>query len=405
MKRVTDEEKHKLGIIIHHYRNEYFHSKIESNNQYKQINFCKDICSQAQLSRLEHGDVIRDSEIYEKLLSKLNLRLEKLMSKDVMLFESYFDKIITYQNDDNLIINYNEYIVAINKFQNIFKDNIIYTHYNYALEFIISIIAEDYEEASYLVEDISQTIEVLPKKYASLTLHYIGNYYNHNHQYDIANKFYLVSIEYMHKHGIKNQLIYVDIAYNYLRVNRLIQSFDYLNKALFTFENTHNYLILHRIYKYLAIIFLKQYDYAESLVYLDKSINCFDDSKKRDLLSDLYNLRATINYLNENYHDALDDCKQSIKLKDNDKGKLIDSIIKYKLNQEVNYTFEDVYNKIKAMYLEQGDKEVFFHDKLEDQLIKFDEDLKFLLINDMYHYLKDSKKYKKALDIYEHYIR
>ena len=217
MKRLTDQEKKQLGILINYYRNLYFRSKNKYAQEFKQVNFCKNICSQTQLSRIENGEVIQNQEIYVALLKKLKLFCEKIPAKEIMIFNTYVDNILISQNDDRLIINYSEYVTIVNQYQVIFRKNIIYTHYNYVLEFILAILNNDLEEASYIINDIEKTLEILPDTLLILALQYLGQYYHFLQDYDNANKYYLFALEHMHKYNINNPVIYLDIAYNYMK--------------------------------------------------------------------------------------------------------------------------------------------------------------------------------------------
>ncbi len=405
MKRINDTEKTQLGHIIHYYRNLYFHSEATDSDAYKQINFCHQICSQTQLSRLEHGDVLKDQEIYASCLKKLKLNLEKTPMKEYILFETYFENILTYQNDDDLIINYNEYVMLINRFQNIFKNNIIYTHYNYALELILSILNGDIEETDYLIDDVENNLDILPSKFLILTLHYLGIYYHIKNDYNKANKFYLLSIEHMHKLNINNSIIYIEIALNYIKMNKCIYALDYLNKALEVFINTHNHEILESIYRCYGLIDLKNKYYADGLNFLLTSLDYSKKTQKNDLILNNYYLIAIGLYLTGEYENALETIEETAKFKGNEIGRLIQLIINIKLNKTLNTNkFKTEHCQLIANYYISDDKENNFETYIEPTIKDFSEAIRLLILNDMYDLYKENKKYKKALELLEKYM-
>ncbi|QVK17979.1 hypothetical protein KHQ81_14305 [Mycoplasmatota bacterium] len=405
MKRINDRTKRQLGLIIHYYRNLYFHSDAVNAVDYKQINFCHNICSQAQLSRLEHGEPLKDQEIYVAFLKKLKLNFDKVSNNDYILFETYFENILTYQNDDDLIINYNEYVLLINKFQNVFKKNIIYTHYNYALEFILAILADDIEEANYLRQDVEDNLDILPTKYLILTLQYLGIYYNKNNNYNKANKYYLLSIEHMHKSNINNSIIYIEIAFNYIKMNKCLYALDYLNKALEVFINTHNYEILERIYRCYGLINLINKYYDDGLNLLSISLDYSIKTKKNKLILNNYYLISVGYYLRGNYDKAYNVINKAENLKETEQGKLIKLIISLKLEPVQPIKFDDQNCRvISDFYLNTDDKETYFDKYIEPNLDKFLETTHLLVLNDMYRIYKENKKYKKALELLEKYF-
>ncbi|MDF2699830.1 MAG: hypothetical protein K0Q49_1386 [Haloplasmataceae bacterium] len=404
MKRFSDEEKKQIGLLIHYYRNQYFHSNNKSAEAYKQIEFCKNICSQTQLSRIENGDLIKDQEIYEMLMVKLNLSLDKISTKELMFYEAYVDNLLLYQNDDSLIINYKEYIGVINKYQNIFKKNIIYTHYNYALEFIITILNEDLEEASYLLENIEDNLDVLYPKLLILTIQYLGSYYQMINNNSKANKFYLLALEHMHKNNIKNPIIYLEIAYNYMSLGKYFNSLENLYIALNIFENSNNYAILEKIYRFYGIVYLKNRYYEDAIKYFNKAISfCMD---KQSSLSINYVFISICNYFSGNYKNTIDYIDKAEKVQSTEKNKLLKTIYNYKIsNKKEKVVFENkIYNKIVKLYYSDDDLEEYFEEYLKNMINKLSDDLKIVILRDVYYQYKEENKYKKALDHLEEYM-
>ncbi len=406
MKRLSEEEKRQLGYLIHHYRNLYFHSNATNANEFKQTLFCKNICSQTQLSRLENGDVLKDQDIYFQFLNKLKLNLEKIPVKDQAIFNTYFENIITYQNDDSLVINYNDYVLQINSFQNIFKKNIIYTHYNYALEFILGILNDDLDEVSNLIEDVESNLDILPTKYLVVTLHYLGNYYYLINNYLKANKFYLLSIEHMHKNSINNSIIYLDTAINYIKMNKSIYVLDYLHKALDVFTGTHNYEILAKIYYFYGLVNLKNKYIDDGINHLYKSIKFSKKVNKYELLNSTYNLISIGYYLNGNFNKAFHFIKDVNLIESTEETSLIKLILHVKNGLKIdNKEFSgEALNLIKNLFMTKDDKETYFEKNIEHHLNDYSDTIKLLIINEMYYLYKENKKYKKALDHIEKYI-
>lgn len=394
MKRLNNESKKQLGTLIHYYRNSLFHSNSKDAQLYKQINFCKDVCSQAQLSRLEHGEILKDNQVYEIFLEKLNLDLEKVSGNDYSIFQTYFENILIYQNDDNLIINYNQYVLMINKFQNIFKKNIIYTHYNYAVEFILAILNKDLEDARYLIDDIENNLDILPPIYLVLTLQYLGSFYVLTYNFERANKYYLLAIENMVKFEIDNPVIYIDIAHNYIKMNHCLNGFIYLNKALNHFDNTYNDLILTKIYQHLSLIYLKKKRFEESIHHINKSLDYIIKANNTNLQHDINLIKVIIYYSMRDYETALKLLKN---IKHNHKSLFIKKAIAPE--EDIDLDIEE-YSTISKLYIHDN-KEEWFEENIEKILTKFDEEINIMIIFDMYDYYKDNKKYKKAIDLKE----
>lgn len=398
MKRLTDEEKKYLGILINYYRNLYFRSKNKYVHEFKQVNFCKNICSQTQLSRIENGEIIQNQEIYVALLKKLNLSCEKVAPKDIMIFNTYVDNILISQNDDKLVINYSEYVTIVNNYQFIFRKNIIYTHYNYVLEFILAILNNDLEEASLIINDIEKTLEILPEKLLILALQYIGKYYHLRHDYDNANKYYLISLEHMHKYKINNPIIYLDIAYNYLKNNQFIYAVDYLNKAINSYIDSNNYITMARIYKIYALIYLYNRNYDAGLNYLMDALEYIKDGKKILLTKKINNLIAVVSYLKGESIEALNIINNSIDLEE---GKLLYYIFSNNFASVSDFSQEN-YCLVMEFY-SSTNKEIYYENIINPIINQLPDEIRLVIIYDIFKYFKNTKKYKKVLDLIEKY--
>lgn len=403
MKRLNDEEKRQLGLLIYYYRTSYFRSNRADNENFKQVNFCRGVCSQAQLSRLENGEPLKDYEIYWLLLDKLYLNYEKVSTKEIVTFESYYEYIYEYQNNDQLAINYNGYVLMINHFQNVFKNNIIYTHYNYALEFILTILNEDVEEASSLLEHVEKTIDALPPKLLTLTLHYLGKYYYAINKYDVANKYYLLSLEHMHKNGLNNQVIYLDIAINEIKRQYYIQASYYLGRALGLYLNTNNKITLGKIYLYYGLLYTLNKEYDVSYLMLNKALDIAQNLHKRELLVPIYTLYIVNLYLTNKYHEAITYIDEVSLIRDDELSRLLKVMVKLKLNQDVDEELlSDKYLDL-YRFFKTDDKEIFFEENIEGKLNMYDYLIQRLILIELYNDYKAKKKYKKALELAEKY--
>lgn len=94
---ILEEDKTKLGKIIKYYRtNDY---KINNPNFWSINDFIEDdngyICSNTTLSSIENGEIIKDNDIYDKLLKKLNLKYN--YKKDLSLLHNKYSSIIEEQ--------------------------------------------------------------------------------------------------------------------------------------------------------------------------------------------------------------------------------------------------------------------------------------------------------------------
>ncbi|ERJ12443.1 tetratricopeptide repeat protein [Haloplasma contractile] len=399
-RRLTDKEKEQLGYIIHYYRNAYFHDKNEGYEHYKQVDFSKQICSQAQLSRLEHGEILKDFDIYYALLSKLSLKIDKIQSKIVTEFDVYFTNILKYQNDDHLMINYNQYILAINKFQNEFRYNIIYTHYTYALEFIIYMINEEYEEAGELLEYIEGTLEVYPKTYMIVILQYIGRYYEFRQDHDQAIKYYLSSIEYMMDLNKENPVIFIDIAYTYLKQGQGLKAISYLNQCHSIFENTHNLQLLERIHKIYGMLYLKNAYYDESRQHFRSAIKYSARSNEMNKLSKNMYFMALSYYFQDNIDRTKQLINKCLEHYNFERAILLKSIIEKKRNTHIfNSTGCDLVYKLYTTPDDHDVESIYKMIKKADTIIN--EDLNLLIKYRMLNFYKKHKKYKKALRLVE----
>ncbi len=405
MKRINNEEKRQLGFIIHYYRNMYFRSNMKNAEEFKQVNFCRDICSQTQLSRLENGEPVKDNLIYESLLSKLNLSLEKVSPNDYNLMITYFDNILTYQNDDSVIINYNDYVMKINYFQNIFKKNIIYTHYNYALEFILSVLNEDLEEADYIIDDVENTLDIFSAKQLILTLQYIGNYYYLKKEFNKANKYYLSAIEHMHKNNINNPIIYIEVAENEVMLNKELYAVDNLNKALSYYLHTHHYEKLARIYYCYGLIYLINKHLVDGIDFLHNSLHYSKLKNKSSLILKNYYLIAVGYYLYNMFDKALNYVLEAEKFMENDEGKILRFIISMKKEPTEGVILKtEIYYVVTRLYLEKEDREEFFEKNVKDYILELPDAVRLIVLYDMYYYYKDNKKYKKALELIDTFL-
>lgn len=401
MKRISEGEKRQLGVIIHFYRNQRYRSDLSNKDDYKQVNFSKGICSQAQLSRLENGGVLKQQEVYEQLLSKLNLPFEKTKAKDVLLFDKIFQEIYVHHNTDYSVINTQLYQNYIESYQELFKDNILFTHYTYALEWIILVLKEDYEEAQHLREVVEETLDLLPISYLILTLQYLGHYYRCKKQYDLAHKYYLLAIEHMAKEGVSNPIIYMDIAYNCLYLNRDLIAYKYLGRALSAFKNHE--LKRAEIYRYYSIIYLKAGYYDESLANLLKAkvaLNHYPHPVPQRL-SELIVLESIIHYLSGDQVNAQEMFDRAKAYALTDRILWLEIILNRERPLENGFK-ESIYDHINAFY-RSLDRDKFFEDGIESLLNDLPIEVSLVIVLDHYRYLKEGKKYKKAIELAERY--
>lgn len=399
MKRLSDWEKKQLGVIIQYYRNNLFRSNIRNKDDYKQVNFCRGICSQAQLSRLEQGDVLKNQEVYAALLEKLNLKYEKVSSNDYIIFESYFESILSFHNDDNFIINYNEYLYIVNKYHNTFKNNIVYTHYNYALEFILALLNDDIDEASCFLEDVENTLDILKPKLLVITLHYLGLYYHLIKDYNQASKYYRLTLEHMNLERINNPVIFMDFAYNEIKKGKYLIALNYLHQGL-TVINSNNYVMLTKVYQYYSLIYLYNKYYEEAIVALNDAIEYSIHARKKTLTKICYELMAISLYFNGNTFSALKYLEKSREILWTEELELIKFIItKGEINNEVILQ-NNLYKLIKEFLLSDN-KDLFYEKHLEKDIPNLPDSLQILLKQLIYDVYKEAKKYKKVLEILE----
>jgi len=337
-----------------------------------------------------------------KLLQKLNLKCEKLLLKDIVFFERNFRDILEFQNNDQLVINYNQLILLIGRFHNQFKNNIIYTHYNYALEWNVMIISENYIDANDLIEEVEGTLDILKGEFLILTLHHLANYYTHINKYIIAEKYYLLCIENMVKYKVSNQLIYVDMAYNFMKKNQNMRALSVLSKALIVFRNTNNPIILERIYRYYSIIYLKEGYYDECKKFLTKATKLIINSNRLELKNQLLNIEAVMMYIKNDKLESQRLLNAAKNIHPSETTVLLEMINNCAFPQELKFNTV-IYNQIKQFYGAIDEKENYY----EDHIRKIENDIpieiNIVIFRDYYHYLKDNKKYKKAIECLEYF--
>lgn len=398
MKSLSDLEKRQLGFIIHHFRTMLHRSGRQDRGQYNQVNFAKGICSQTQLSRLENGEVLKDGIVYYELLSKLNLKYEKVAQREITHFEQYIQGILDFQNNSKLIINPKNIFLMSLHFQNVFKNNIILSVYNEALEFIAHILNEDYQEAGHLVNDMEGLLEIFSDQLLVLILHYLGKYYTGIYRYQTAIKYYLLSIENMQKYGIDNPIIYYDLAMNYFLNNKNLKAIGYLRLAFQAYIDTDYDLILEKIYWLYALIYLKQGYFEESLENLFLARNVVAKRKTSDLTINHLLLEASIYYLQGKIDLALNISDQINQISNTDYVHVFQFI--FSQDKKVPELTNKNLKLIIEFYMHEN--RVYYYDNiLKYHLERIPLLLRLIILADYYRYLKETNRYKKALELGE----
>ena len=133
---ILEEDNIKLGKIIKYYRtNDY---KIANPYTWSINDFISDndeyICSNTTLSSIENGEIIKDDEIYDSLLQKLNLKYN--YKNDLSNIHNAYDSLIIEEfnnfNFDKINIILDEYINILTEY----KDFVIENEYIEQLDFI-----------------------------------------------------------------------------------------------------------------------------------------------------------------------------------------------------------------------------------------------------------------------------
>lgn len=397
-RRLNDIEKRQLGLLIRFYRDNYFHSNTKNSTKYKQKSFCEGICSQAQLSRLEHGEPLRNHDIYHRLLDKLNIIYDRNLNMLYKIDRLFYD-INTYQNDERLIINYNDFMNRVYNHQELVNNNIILLHYTYTLEFIMLTINEDYDEAESLIEFVEGTIDILPKKHQMVVMQYLGKYYEMTFNYEKSEKYYLAGIEILESNNYYNPRLYINIGELYIERKKMILSVINFRKALEYFIINYDSEHLEMIYRYLGLIYVHEKLFDEAIQYLYKSLTF---AKRRELPSliekNLYYI-AICYYMNDEYEEAIK-CMQRISERHIRKKVLLSLITKENNLKELEYdTHKDksaiIFNNF--IYKINNDEE--FENYCEEVIIpKFDQELllgdEIIIRKIMTEYYKSHKKYK-----------
>ncbi|HHU08375.1 MAG TPA: hypothetical protein GXZ59_08545, partial [Clostridiaceae bacterium] len=364
------------------------------------VAFCRGICSQAQLSRLENGGILKDNEVYRKFLDKLNLPFDRVGLVDNSLFEQAMDDILVYQNSDDLIINARRYEALIEDFQRKFRNNIVYTHYTYVLEFIVYVLEDELDEARTLLEYILGTMDILPPKYLVLALHYLGIYYAKSHQYNDAYKYYTLALENMLNEGIKNEIIHVDLAVCSIHLRQHLYAVASLNKAFATFSQTTKHWITAKIHVYYSIIYLVKGYYDESRKHLEEANHQLNLSKHSNLevRGMMLCTSVALSHMKNEPDMAQATLVRAIEVYPNETTALLQSII-----EGLPYAGESTIYRALSNYFNGGHKEKVFENHRHAFIQRLPIIVKHIVVMDYYHYLKDKNKYKKALQLIEHY--
>lgn len=402
MRRLTREEKKQLGILIKYYRQAMYRSRIANRSDFTQRNFARGICSQAQLSRIENGEPVRDHELYGRLIHKLRLPFERLRYRDVHLFDELVKNLIEYQNRSDKVIHFEKAKIQLLHFQRLFQNNIIYLHYTYALELVLHVLHEDYDEANTLCELVEETLEILPPYLLIVTLQYLGKLYVYDQDELKAQMYFQLSLEHMLKKGIENPSIYLDLARNVIYLNQDIRAREYLIEAEASFHSDPlNLLMLDYYY---SIIYAKEGDYDESIGNLINTLHRLEEypypipRRKNKLIislvimyilnGDLFNAREVLNRVPESRQTDVNHFLLAY---------LDDNFQKYNL-------FQRHYKQLASFYQnKERSRERYFELNIAPHLFVYPYPLVLLILRDYYRYLKTNKKYKKALDLIEEY--
>ena len=400
MRRLTEQEKKQLGLLIKYYRQALYRSRSQDRREYTQKNFAKGICSQAQLSRIENGEVIRDHEIYGALLKKLNLSHERLKGRDTFLFDEFVHNLLFDLNRSDRVIDYERAYRQLEYFQGLFADNIIYLHYTYALELVLLVLHEDYDEAGALYDLVEGTLDILPNPLLILTLQYLGRFHSQNKNFKKAQIHLELALEHMLSERVDNPSVFLDLAQNAIWLNEDRKASAYLAEAGEHFKQDP--LLRALIDYYYSIIYAKAGEYDESIGKIYMALEHLQHypypvpQRKNKLIIAL----VIMHLLNGDRLGARDVLITVPKEHQTDDHHFLFAYIARDFT--LFPLIQRHYNKLADFYMAKEKDRVFELD-IASRLYDYPYPLILLILKDYYWYLKARKKYKKALDLIERY--
>lgn len=233
---IQNEDKKKLGILIHYYRTHVF--KHISQNLFLKNKFDETICSRQTLSKIEQGEIIKNDSIYEELLEKLSLKYNTNQIVENIIKEEDYDRLLYACDyyDIETLKNISKYLLKqLSPFSSyvFFYENYLCMNWihNYYSSFVLPTLS-DCDFIINLKEIInSKLYEVMMDLvFKSRTIH--GNY-------DFSY------FDFKHSQSMINRGNHMMILYNQSKLSEMLQYCDILEKE---YTEKNNFIRLLDIY-------------------------------------------------------------------------------------------------------------------------------------------------------------
>lgn len=294
---ISDERLLVIGRLIGIHRKEML--SCTKSARWTQAEFCRDVCSEATLSKMEAGKEVRFPENYIIFADKLGFKCDQIDIVDAAI-ERLINAMYTdmeYGHKDKVIVSCQKAVKLLKKLQNILYYNELYQIF--------------YEMESYLIKDrpfshtyvsaVMKEMEILPWKLKELMKGFLfTNSYSHDS--DKAFEKMCRQIQIQDSDYIANQMNLL----LYYMVNSNGMKFIELSKQLETkLIASSNYIRLFDMYN-ICLVMMSELDKDEISNYVDKIENLIHKEvlpgKK---ISEYYHNRGLTFYMHQEFENAL----------------------------------------------------------------------------------------------------
>lgn len=295
---VSNDRLRIVGRMIGIYREE---RRANTQNCYTQKRFCKDVCSPNTLKSIEGGGLARSVEVYEELLAKLDLKMDRFPAIDEaikLLTKELYVALDFYRIDDIKAL--------LNKILRILEKVDDYVYYSELKELFMNIY-EYYEHGLLLEYEITerymQMMYILPPQFLDLFRFLIYAKIKASSIEDIAmyeKTIKAISLESSERNFIKILLLdYYYTTDSYLKMRSL------LNELEEVFKEQKNTIRLFDIYE-CAIILTSRIEYEKCLSYIQKAEDMVNNHEIPSIkISEMYSNAARAYQINGNFDLAL----------------------------------------------------------------------------------------------------
>ena len=123
------------------------------------------------------------------------------------------------------------------------------------------------------------------------------------------------------------------------------------------------------------------------------------NGKKISLAKKINNIIAVVSYIKGEHDEALKIINKSIDIQE---GKLLYYIFSKKYDTINDFSLEE-YRLVMMFYLPTTNKEVHYENFLSPIINQLPDEIRIVIIHDLFNYYKSVKKYKKVLELIERF--